>query len=127
MEKKRMRSMTAITLRLAALVLGIWLLCMGLLTLGTALYVFQDVQEQGMDLAKLAGKMSSLDSYYDVVQEGLPTAKAIPGFLDHEMLQSVEKAYVNAGRPSLWTGKGNSWSIYDSRTGLSGFGGLCGQ
>ena len=39
MEKKRMRSMTAITLRLAALVLGIWLLCMSLLTLGTALYV----------------------------------------------------------------------------------------
>lgn len=116
MEKKRMRALTAITLRLAALVLGIWLLCMGLLTLGTALYVFQDVQEQGMDLAKLAGKMSSLDSYYDVFQEGLPTAKAIPGFLDHEMLQSVEKAYVNAGRPSLWTGKGNSWSIYDSRT-----------
>ena len=114
MEKKRMRSMTAITLRLATLVLGIWLLCMSLLTLGTALYVFQDVQEQGMDLAKLAGKMSSLDSYYDVFQEGLPTAKAIPGFLDHEMLQSVEKAYVNAGRPSLWTGKGNSWSIYDS-------------
>ena len=116
MEKKRMRALTAITLRLAALVLGIWLLCMGLLTLGTALYVFQDVQEQGMDLAKLAGKMSILDSYYDVFQEGLPTAKAIPGFLDHEMLQSVEKAYVNAGRPSLWTGKGNSWSIYDSRT-----------
>ena len=116
MEKKRMRALTAITLRLAALVLGIWLLCMGLLTLGTALYVFQDVQEQGMDLAKLSGKMSSLDSYYDVIQEGLHTAKAIPGFLDHEMLQSVEKAYVNAGRPSLWTGKGNSWSIYDSRT-----------
>ena len=116
MEKKRIGSLTAITLRLAALVLGIWLLCMVLLTLGTALYVFQDVQEQGMDLAKLAGKMSSLDSYYDVFQEGLPTAKAIPGFLDHEMLQSVEKAYVNAGRPSLWTGKGNSWSIYASWT-----------
>ena len=116
MEKKRMRSMTAITLRLATLVLGIWLLCMSLLTLGTALYVFQDVQEQGMELADQAGKMSQLDDYYDEFQENLPTVKAIPGFLDHEMLQSVEKAYVNAGSPSLWTGKGNSWSIYDSRT-----------
>ena len=114
MEKKRMRSMTAITLRLATLVLGIWLLCMSLLTLGTALYVFQDVQEQGMELADQAGKMSQLDDYYDEFQENLPTVKAIPGFLDHEMLGSVEKAYVNAGSPSLWTGKGNSWSIYDS-------------
>lgn len=116
MEKKRMRSMTAITLRLATLVLGIWLLCISLLTLGTALYVYQDVQEQGRELAELAGKLSQLDSYYDVFQEGLPTVKAIPGFLDHGMLQSVEKAYVKAGSPSLWTGKGNSWSIYDSRT-----------
>ena len=114
MEKKRMRALTAITLRLAALVLGIWLLCMGLLTLGTALYVFQDVQEQGMELADQAGKMSQLDDYYDEFQENLPTVKAIPGFLDHEMLGSVEKAYVKAGSPSLWTGKGNSWSIYDS-------------
>ena len=114
MEKKRMRALTAITLRLAALVLGIWLLCMGLLTLGTALYVYQDVQEQGMDLADQAGKMSQLDDYYDEFQENLPTVKAIPGFLDHEMLGSVEKAYVKAGSPSLWTGKGNSWSIYDS-------------
>lgn len=116
MEKKRIGSLTAITLRLAALVLGIWLLCMVLLTLGTALYVFQDVQEQGMELADQAGKMSQLDDYYDEFQENLPTVKAIPGFLDHEMLGSVEKAYVNAGSPSLWTGKGNSWSIYDSWT-----------
>ena len=87
---------------------------MSLLTLGTALYVFQDVQEQGMELADQAGKMSQLDDYYDEFQENLPTVKAIPGFLDHEMLGSVEKAYVNAGSPSLWTGKGNSWSIYDS-------------
>ena len=115
MEKKRMRSMTAITLRLATLVLGIWLLCMSLLTLGTALYVYQDVQEQGWELAELAGKLSQLDSYYDVFQEGLPTVKAIPGFLDHGMLQSVEKAYVKAGSPSLWTGKGNSWSIYHNQ------------
>ena len=114
MEKKRIGSLTAITLRLAALVLGIWLLCMVLLTLGTALYVFQDVQEQGMELADQAGKMSQLDDYYDEFQENLPTVKAIPGFLDHEMLGSVEKAYVKAGSPSLWTGKGNSWSIYDS-------------
>ena len=114
MEKKRIGSLTAITLRLAALVLGIWLLCMVLLTLGTALYVFQDVQEQGMELADQAGKMSQLDDYYDEFQENLPTFKAIPGFLDHEMLGSVEKAYVKAGSPSLWTGKGNSWSIYDS-------------
>lgn len=114
MEKKRICSLTAITLRLAALVLGIWLLCISLLTLGTALYVFQDVQKQGRELAEQVGKMSQLDDYYDEFQENLPTVKAIPGFLDHEMLGSVEKAYVKAGSPSLWTGKGNSWSIYDS-------------
>ena len=115
MEKKRMRSMTAITLRLAALVLGIWLLCMGLLTLGTALYVFQDVQERGMELAEQAGKMSQLDDYYDEFQENLPTVKAIPGFLDHEMLEAVQNAHVEAQNPYLWTKQRKSWSIYDNQ------------
>lgn len=116
MKRKPMGSLTAITLRMGALVLGIWFLPMSLLTLGTALYVFRDVQEQGLKLAESAGKMSQIDSYYDDFQENLQTAKAVPGFLEHEMLRSVKNANVKVLTPSLWLEKGESWSIYGSKS-----------
>lgn len=115
MKRKPMGSLAAITLRLGALVLGIWLVCMSLLTIGTALYVFRDVQEQGIELAEQAGKMGQLDTYYMGDGHDLQQAKAIPGFLEHEMLESVEHAYVKVWNPSLWLERGESWSIYDNQ------------
>lgn len=102
MEKKRMRSMTAITLRLAALVLGVWLLCMALLTVGTAQYVHQDLLEQGESLAKNAGNLSGLDGYYDDFLDNLPDVKAVPGLLDHAMLRSLEGASVTVSPPLIY-------------------------
>lgn len=115
MKRKPMGTLAAITLRLAALVLGIWLVCMTLLTIGTALYVLRDVQEQGIELAEQAGKMGQLDTYYMDDGHDLQQAKAIPGFLEHEMLESVEHAYVKVWNPSLWLERGESWSIYDNQ------------
>lgn len=115
MKRKPMGSLAAITLRLGALVLGIWLVCMSLLTIGTALYVFRDVQEQGIELAEQAGKMGQLDTCYMGDGHDLQQAKAIPGFLEHEMLESVEHAYVKVWSPSLWLERGESWSIYDNQ------------
>ena len=116
MKRKPMGSLAAITLRLGALVLGIWLVCMTLLTIGTALYVLRDVQEQGIELAEQAGKMGQLDTYYMDDGHDLQQAKAIPGFLEHEMLESVEHAYVKVWNPSLWLERGESWSIYDNQS-----------
>ena len=115
MKRKPMGSLAAITLRLAALALGIWLVCMTLLTVGTALYVLRDVQEQGIELAEQAGKMGQLDTYYMDNGHDLQQPKAIPGFLEHEMLESVEHAYVKVWNPSLWLERGESWSIYDNQ------------
>lgn len=115
MKRKPMGTLAAITLRLGALVLGIWLVCMTLLTIGTALYVLRDVQEQGIELAEQAGKMGQLDTYYMDDGHDLQQAKAIPGFLEHEMLESVEHAYVKVWNPSLWLERGESWSIYDNQ------------
>lgn len=115
MKRKPMGTLAAITLRLGALALGIWLVCMTLLTIGTALYVLRDVQEQGIELAEQAGKMGQLDTYYMDDGHDLQQAKAIPGFLEHEMLESVEHAYVKVWNPSLWLERGESWSIYDNQ------------
>ncbi|CCX37038.1 integral membrane sensor signal transduction histidine kinase [Clostridium sp. CAG:1013] len=115
MKRKPMGTLAAITLRLGALVLGIWLVCMTLLTIGTALYVLRDVQGQGIELAEQAGKMGQLDTYYMDDGHDLQQAKAIPGFLEHEMLESVEHAYVKVWNPSLWLERGESWSIYDNQ------------
>lgn len=113
MKKKGVRSITAITLRLATLTLGLWLLCMGLLTVGTAQYVFREISEKGRDFADSAGQISFLDEYYELDNtNNLQELKKAPGFLDNAMLESVEKAYVDVWNPYLRTERGDAWSIY---------------
>ncbi|MGI6255922.1 MAG: sensor histidine kinase [Acutalibacter sp.] len=115
MKKKRIRSITAITLRLGALTLVLWLLGMGLLTLGTAQYVHREVVEEGSSLAQDAGKLGYLDEYYARDNgENLQQLKKTPGFLDHAMLESLEHGSVTVDVPHLYQKNGSSWSIYDT-------------
>ncbi len=102
MKRKPMGSLAAITLRLSVLVLGIWLVCIGLLMVGTALYVFQAVREQGMKLAEQAGSTGQLDACYLDGEYDLQQAKAIPGFLEHGMLWAVKNAAVKIGSPGYF-------------------------
>ena len=88
MKRKTIRSLTAITLRAGALVLGIWLLSMGLFTVGTAQYVLREVREKGQDFAGDAGNIGDLQGIYQLDrQDDLQNLKAIPGYLDNAMLQ----------------------------------------
>ena len=50
--------------------------------------------------------MGQLDTYYMGDGHDLQQAKAIPGFLEHEMLESVEHAYVKVWNPLCgWNGE----------------------
>ena len=113
LKQKQVRSLTAITLRLAVLTLGLWILCMSLMTAGTAQYVFREISEKSRDFADSVGRISFLDEYYELNNiDNLQELKKTPGFLDNAMLESVEKAYVNVRNPYLLTESGNVWSIY---------------
>lgn len=57
--------MTAITLRLGALVLAFWLGAMALLTWGTAQYEFAKICSTGLELGETVGMFSELDRFYD--------------------------------------------------------------
>ena len=57
--------MTAITLRLGALVFAFWLGAMALLTWGTAQYEFEKICSIGLDLGEKVGMFSELDRFYD--------------------------------------------------------------
>lgn len=62
---KRLSSLTAITLRLGALVLAFWLGAMALLTWGTAQYEFERICNTGLELGETVGMCSELDRFYD--------------------------------------------------------------
>ena len=102
MKRKTIRSLTAITLRAGALVLGIWLLSMGLFTVGTAQYVLREVREKGQDFAGDAGNIGDLQGIYQLDrQDDLQNLKAIPGYLDNAMLQCLTYASVDVNSPGV--------------------------
>ena len=47
--KKRIRSLTALSVRLGALILCLWFLCAAIMTYGTAQYIFADLVSAGFD------------------------------------------------------------------------------
>ena len=115
MKRKTIRSLTAITLRAGALVLGIWLLSMGLFTVGTAQYVLREVREKGQDFAGDAGNIGDLQGIYQLDrQDDLQNLKAIPGYLDNAMLQCLTYASVDVNSPGVYGSDGTYWSIYPS-------------
>ena len=62
---KRPSSLSAITLRLGALVLALWLGAMALLTWGTAQYEYEKICSKGLELGENVGMFSELDRFYD--------------------------------------------------------------
>lgn len=63
--EKCLPSLTAITLRLGALVLAFWLGAMSLLTWGTAQYEYEKIRNTGIELSEQVGAFSELDRFYD--------------------------------------------------------------
>ena len=60
---KRPSSLSAITLRLGALVLAFWLGAMALLTWGTAQYEYEKICSKGLELGENVGMFSELDRF----------------------------------------------------------------
>ena len=112
-EKKRSRSLTAISIRLAALLLTLWLMCMAFITLGTTQYVFEQLSNSGVNFAEhvsQAGGLAHLYSDYDPAEARLK----LPGVLEYHINQSLARAGVSVRPPSFagYTGLPEKLSVF---------------
>ena len=78
-QKKRKRSLTAVTVRLAALTLALWLIGMAALTVGVTQYVLADLTCTAENLASVWVSDSMLD------ENSRP--EDLPGYLDYRMIE----------------------------------------
>ena len=112
--KKRIRSLTALSVRLGALILCLWFLCAAIMTYGTAQYIFADLVSAGFDFPEYAGRCGGLEFVYMYGSKTeLQERKKIPGAIEYGMLESLASGGVTVSAPSF-TGypPENQWSIY---------------
>ena len=80
----------------------LWLLCMLLLTVGTAQYVLEEIVRYGYDFPETAGMAGSLDELYghdDMIRD--PDLSRQPGRLDNCMLDAITRPSLHVGPPDL--------------------------
>lgn len=111
--KCRIRSMTAITLRLGAALLALWLVCMAAFTYGTAQYVFVQLTGQGYDLAGYAARIGQFDSLFSD-DAYYAARRARPGALEYAMNQTIAGTGASVYSPSLdvWPQNMDTLSVY---------------
>ena len=95
-ERRPVHSMTAVTVRLGALLLVLWLVCMGFLTIATAEYVMRDIIEKGQGLASSVSLFGGLKELYNDDSE---TREKHPGIVDYCMLYAIDWAGVAVSPP----------------------------
>lgn len=89
--KKGPKALAAVTRRLLALVLGLWLVCMVCLTLGTTQFVYRELMEQGADFAQYVYQVGFFSWLYE--PESVQMARRqIPGIVEYSMNDAIAKS-----------------------------------
>lgn len=96
---KQIRSLTAISLRLGAFTLTLWLACMAALTIGTAQYVFKDLTSRGCDLAEYACMAGGFNVLYS--SDATKERRQIPGIVDYSMNEAIRLSGTSVYPPIL--------------------------
>lgn len=98
---KRFRSLTAIGVRLSIFVFALWLLCMSILTWGTAQYVFSDLSAVGLDHAEYALMAGGLENWFSSENEYAQSRRNVPGAPEYSMNMAIARAKQSIRAPSF--------------------------
>ena len=111
--KKRPKSLRAMSIRLAAGTMAVWLVCMAVTTLATAQMLFGELLEVSENFLE----NSSLHSTARYDMNGLwESEERTPGYLDYLMLQTLDNYHDGTG----WSDK--RWYLNDAKHGGIGGG-----
>lgn len=90
------------TRRVGLVLLGLWLLTMSLLTVGTAQYVLGDIVETSAEYPGFAGKIGRLDECFPIEEGTVPSPyRQQPGGIDYCMLDIITSSSIYNSPPSL--------------------------
>lgn len=108
-------SLRAFTLRLGAMLLVLWLLCMGTFTYGTAQYTMRQLCEGGYDFSETVGMYGQLNSLYDNFDDEFwNKQRSRPGRIEYAMLHGIASAGFGVNSPKGYYYGAVIPSIYDS-------------
>ena len=110
-DRQGVRSLTAMTVRLGALLLAVWLMCMGCLTVGTAQYVLREIADAGLELAWQTARSGGIDYLYGDQSD---TGQKSPDLVEYRMLNSINHAanvFVSTPGLDIYPGTDNT-NIY---------------
>ena len=86
-EKKRMSALTAITLRISAAILALWLLCMTLITIITAQFVYTELRQKAESYVFTKNLGSR-----EIMQLRIPYDNVPTGAMEYDMIRCVRGA-----------------------------------
>ena len=102
-ERRRRSALTAVSVRLGALLLALWLACMTLFTLGTAQYIFSELTENGAGFAGYVYQVGRLGYLYSDEYAGdawIEERRQIPGILEYSMNEAIGQSGAAISAPS---------------------------
>ena len=81
---------------------SLWLLCMVLLTVGTAQYVLEEIVETSYEFPEFTGRMGNLDRNYPAEPGETRSGNMnIPGYETHSLLKAIQRTWATAEAPYL--------------------------
>ena len=111
--KTRPHSLRTVSVRLGALLLALWLLCMACITFGTTQYVFEELSEKSIDFAEYAIMVGGLENLYSD-DEWAKERLALPGAVEYGMNKAMSSSGVSIGPPSFegYTGLSDRLTVF---------------
>lgn len=94
-------SLAAVSVRFGALMLALWLVCMSLLTWGTAQYIFRDLCNAGIDYAEYALMTGRLDNWFSPDDEYTQGRQNVHGAAEYNMNMAIAQAGLGIRPPSF--------------------------
>jgi len=105
-ERKRISAKTALTIRITACILGLWLVVMSLFTVGTAQWFYEQICENASSMAGHAVTYGRVEELYDETQ--IAFEDRLPGTLTTRLLETLRLTYSTAveepGRTGFYYG-----------------------
>lgn len=97
--RKRPSALTAISVRLGILLLVIWLACMGCITLVTALFVSEEIDDRGVKFSEYVYQVGKFDYLYSK-DSVIASRREIPGVTVYSMNEAITESSASIVAPS---------------------------
>lgn len=106
--KKHISALTAFSVRLGILLLAVWLICMGCITLTTALFVSNEINDEGAKFSEYVYRVGFFDYLYSA-DSYMESRRNIPGVTVYSMNKAIAESRASVVAPSFESSEQSQW------------------